>query len=536
MKGDRVHRTRIAISIAILIFWLLGIRIIYTTVIFGNSLRSLADDNRFFHKYFSSPRGVVTDRRGVSLVQNGVMYAKVLGDPRTLHPEIKPIDEHEALKLLTSSPEMVQGLQERFYPFGKALAHVMGYVGFASTTDAVFSFNEKVGRDGLERSLNSDLSGQRGIQQYEINAKGTLTRLVRVIDAVPGKDVQVSLDAQLSAGIARIMEGKKGAVVVSNVENSQVLAITSSPAFDPMHLSDSLNDPDKPLINRALQTYPPGSVFKMITALAALKEGKINSDTLIFDEGELKVGESSFRNWYFSVYGRTEGDINVTKALSRSNDVFFYKIAALVGPERIAKMAETFQLGTKTEIELPGERAGLVPSPAWKERVIGEKWYLGDTYHMGIGQGDLLVSPLQVNAMTAALARRGVWCSPTLKLQLPSCKDLGLSKTDLEIVIAGMRDACSEGGTAFPFFSFNAGASEDQKVACKTGTAEFGAKDDRGHRQTHAWFTMFFPISKPVVAITVLLESSGTENFLEGSSDAAPIAKSVWELWSAQKW
>lgn len=527
-------RLQLMVALGVLIFSVLGLRVVDTMIISGSKLRSLADDNRFFHKYFSPPRGIFLDRRGTPLVQNAVMYAQITGDPFSAHPKVTPIDEHEALKLLTLSPELVESLQVRFYPFGSALSHVMGYMGYASPDEAGISLNEKVGRDGLERSFNQDLKGERGVEQYEINARGNLTRLVRVIEPNPGKDIKVSLDAAISAGAAQLLEGRKGAVIVSDIDSAGVLVLLSAPAFDPMHLTDSLNDPGKPLLNRALQPYPPGSVFKMITALAALKAGEIDTKTLVRDEGEVKVGETTFRNWYFSVYGRTEGDINVVRALSRSNDVFFYKVAGQVGPDAIARMAEIFHLGRRTGIQLPGEQIGLVPTPAWKERVVGEKWYLGDTYHMGIGQGDLLTTPLQVNAMTAALARRGVWCVPTLEIAPPDCEDLGLNRADLETVIEGMKDACSAGGTAFPFFSHNAGAEPEKQIACKTGTAEFGGKDEKGNRRTHAWFTMFYPLEKPKVAITVLLESDGEEQFLEGSSDAAPIAKAVWELWLAQ--
>lgn len=526
-----MHRKRILFSLWFLTTLLLVLRILHISIVFGNDLRLRADANRFFRKYFLPPRGVIFDRNRIPLVQNAVLYAKVVGDPFVLHPRITPIDEHEALKLLITDPELVEKIPERFYPFGPKLSHVLGFVGFASGDEAIKYFNDKVGKDGLERIFEKELTGSRGIEEYEMNARGRLERLVNTQDPTLGSDISVTVDSALNVQASELLGSHLGAVVISDVEKGQVLALASSPSYDPMDIAVSLSDSQKPLLNRALQSYPPGSVFKMITALAALKNGSIKSDTLVHDEGELKVGEAIFRNWYFSSYGKTEGDINIVRALSRSNDVFFYKVSQLVGPEAIADMATLFHLGRKTGIELPGEKNGLIPTPSWKEKTLGEKWYLGDTYHMGIGQGDVLVTPVQINAMTAAIARHGIYCNLSLLPKRVPCEDLNLLKADVEIVISGMRDACSLGGTAFPFFTHNESVPEEQKVACKTGTAEHGAKDEHGNRQTHAWFTMFYPLVNPKIAITVLLESSGETKFLEGSADAAPIAKSLWEFW-----
>ncbi len=524
----RLERLKILLSVVILVSILLVVRVFHTMIIAGSSLRTQADENRFWHKLIFPPRGIIFDRHHVPLVENTVMYARITGDPFAIHPTFEPINEHEALNELIVRPEVVERFSQRFYPFGNALAHVVGYVGYGSA-------RSKVGQTGLERIFQTDLAGGTGIEQYEMNATGKLTRLVHVEEPPLGKDISVSIDAELSKKAADLMAGRKGAVIVSEIENSELLVLLSSPGFDPANVSGVLNAPDKPLLNRALSAYPPGSVFKMMTALAALKSGTIHADTLVRDEGELKVGEAVFRNWYFSSYGRTEGEISMVRALSRSNDIFFYKIAGLIGPDAIASMAKLFHLGEKTGIELPGEQAGLIPTPAWKEQVVGEKWYLGDTYHMGIGQGDVLVTPLQLNAMTAALARRGIWCKPTLLLSPPICEDLGLAKEDLKTVVSGMRDACSTGGTAFPFFAYNALQGEAQKIACKTGTAEHGGKDEKGNRATHAWFTMFYPLLSPRIAITVLLESEASAPYLEGSADAAPIAKAIWEFWLQSK-
>lgn len=526
-----MNRGRFLLLFGTAVIVLLSLRILHLSVFLGEQLRQQADENRFFRKVFFPPRGVVFDRGGIPLVQNSVLYAQIVGDPLVAHPRISPIDEHKALDLLVSQPEMVEKLYQRFYTFGSDTSHVLGYVGFPALHDSGEYFSEKIGKDGLERYLEKELRGSYGIEEYEINAHGSIQRLVRVIDAKPGKDTTISIDSSLTQKAAELMRGRTGAVVVSDISTAQVLVLVSSPAYDPMNISPSLGDPGKPLLNRALQAYPPGSVFKMITALAALKKGSIDDDTLIKDEGEVRVGDQVYRNWYFSAYGKTEGDINVTKALARSNDVFFYKVAEKVGPESIAELSSLFHLGKRTGLELRGERAGLVPLPSWKEKTVGEKWYLGDTYHMGIGQGYVLTTPLQINAMTAALARRGVWCRPTLMMSERECEELSIPKKDLETVIMGMMDACSSGGTGVPFFGYNGTVEQALRVACKTGTAEQGARDEKGNRPTHAWFTMFYPAQSPEVAITVLLESTSEQKFLEGSSDAAPIAKAIWDAW-----
>ena len=198
--------------------------------------------------------------------------------------------------------------------------------------------------------------------------------------------------------------------------------------------------------------YPPGSTFKLMTALSALQNGAITADTSVNDEGTLKIGEFSFGNWYFSQYGRVEGEVKLIKAIQRSNDIYFYKVAEWVGPAKLAAFARLFHFGRPSGIELSGEAGGTIPDPEWKVKTVGEPWYLGDTYHMGIGQGDVLVTPLQLNQMTAAIAYGGVWCKPHLLFQdKVQCEDLGVSPEHLVSVIEGMKAACSPGGTAFPF-------------------------------------------------------------------------------------
>ena len=247
----------------------------------------------------------------------------------------------------------------------------------------------------------------------------------------------------------------------------------------------------------------------MITAVAGLDNDAFAVDTTVDDQGVLEVGEQSFANWYYTQYGRTEGLISVVRAISRSNDIFFYRAAEWTGVEALAQKARDFGFGERTGVELPGEQAGLVPDPAWKEETFGERWFLGNTFHLGIGQGDLLSTPLQLAQMMTVFGNNGTMCHPRVVASdsrtqaAANCGGVGVDEETLAVVQEGMIGACSGGGTAFPFFAWNdtrlANLSEDLSpanqiregvVACKTGTAEFGGADERGFRRTHALFGM----------------------------------------------
>jgi penicillin-binding protein 2 len=428
--------------------------------------------------------------------------------------------------------------QKRSYVFGPMLSSILGYVGEA-TEDEIkrglpYYLGESVGRMGLEKSFQEQLSGRLGKEVFEMQASGKLLRPVDRVEPVAGVDIDLTIDASFSAYIYEQLGGRKGAVVVSNPKTGEIYAMVSSPSYDPEHLSDALKDENKqtPMLQRAVTgQYPPGSTFKLMTALAGLQNGAITTDTSVTDEGSLKVGEFSFGNWYYSQYGRVEGEVKLTKALQRSNDIYFYKVAEWLGVEALARFARSFHFGSRTGIELPAESAGVIPDSVWKQKTIGEPWYLGDTYHMGIGQGDVLTTPLQLNQMTSAIANNGVWCAPHLiKKNTVKCEDLGVSAENLAAVVEGMKAACAPGGTAFPFFD-----GKPVVVACKTGTAEFGPKDEKGRRKTHALITVMAPAERPTVVVTVLLEADEDHPFLEGSADAGPVAKKIVSWWMGKK-
>lgn len=515
--------------VLITIFSVFFLRLVQLQLIQGNEFRQRADENRFFTRYLPGTRGMIRDRYGRALVQNTPEYKKATED--TLNqpfPKLEPIPEELARELLAHEDKNVFIDEKRTYLFGPALSQVLGYTGEVTKeelqTHPEYSLGENVGKYGFEKLHQRELSGKKGRQVYEMQANGKLLR--KVLDERPaaGTDLQLTIDASLSARAYELLAGKRGAVIVSEVATGEVLVLVSSPSFDPEKIAEALTDPNSPLLDRTIAgTYPPGSTFKMMTALAGLQSGAVNKDTEFEDIGEIKVGESSFGNWYFSQYGRTEGQVNLIKALQRSNDIYFYRVAGLAGPEKIAEVARSFHFGAPTGIELSGESAGLIPTPEWKQKALGQAWYLGNTYHMGIGQGDVSATPLQVNQATAAIGNGGRWCVPYLVQGTGvSCDEVEVQQEHLAMVQEGMRAVCAQGGTAFPFFD-----GQPVVVACKTGTAEFGPADEKGRRKTHAIFTAFAPAESPSYAITVLVEGTEDHPFLEGSSDAAPIAKEV---------
>lgn len=509
------------------------LRVIQLQVIQGFLYRKLADENRFFTRYVPASRGIFLDRNNTVLVHNAPQYKVATQETvGRAYPEFIEVPEREALEQLARDEKNILIDQKRTYPFGAALSPVLGYVGDASVEElaahAEYHAGESVGKMGLERVLQSQLSGRSGKEIYEMHATGKLLRQVSREPAVKGIDVALTIDASFSAKAYALLGERKGAVVASNPRTGEIYALVSSPSFDPLRVKEALTNEDKPMLNRpVVGTYPPGSVFKLMTALAGLQNGALTVDTKVKDEGILKVGEFQYGNWYFSQYGKTEGEISLVRALQRSNDIFFYKAAEWIGPNALARFARLFKYGSRTGIELSGESVGIVPDSDWKKEVMHEQWYLGDTYHMGIGQGDVSVTPLQVHTATAAITNDGVWCQPRLVASSPTkCEDLGVSRENIAIVREGMRGACAPGGTAFPFFD-----GKPVMVACKTGTAEVGAKDEKGRRRTHGWLTLMAPAEKPEIVITVLLESDEAHKFVEGSRDAGPIAKELVKEW-----
>jgi penicillin-binding protein 2 len=402
---------------------------------------------------------------------------------------------------------------------------------------------------GIEEQYESVLRGVNGKELIETDALGRTIKKIGEKQPFSGRDVRLTLDLRLQKLVKdAFLDKEKGAVVASDPSTGEILAVYSSPSFDPnlftmpqtvessKALKNILESKESPLFNRAIGgVYPSGSTFKIVTAAAGLETGKISAKTEIEDVGEIKIGPYRFPNWYFLQYGGKDGMVNVVRALKRSNDIFFYKAGEMVGLDSLVLMARKFGLSEKTGIDFPHESKGLMPDEEWKKKTIGDNWYLGDTYHLAIGQGYLLVTPLQINLMTNVIANGGKLCRPHLRLNDQSdsnasdvlCWDIGLKTETISLIKEGMKEACLEGGTAWPFFDFKIQSLTSQEtekisVGCKTGTAEFGDPNNN----THGWFTVFAPFEKPKITMTILVEGAG-----EGSNVAAPVAKKVLSEW-----
>jgi len=506
---------------------LLG-RLAELQIIKGSYYHSLAEDNRVRRIIINAPRGKILARDGEVLVENEKIEKEII------------FDEKEGIvKRDLGGMESEEKITEwqRAYPLGTAFSHVGGYMGEANEDEVfridgecqnkgVISLGSVVGRSGLERQYECLLRGIDGEELVEVDTFGKKIRTIGRKQPIKGEDLHTTIDFRLQKIIANRLGGQKGSIVVSNPKG-EILGLYSSPSFDPNDfvqkkadkISSYFSDESLPMFNRALGgSYHPGSVFKMVTATAALEEGAIEPDFEYDDTGSIVVNDYSYTNWYFTQYGSTEGLIQLPRAIARSTDTYFYKVGELTGPENISDWAKKYGYGKKTQVDLPGEIEGLVPSPEWKKAVKGERWFLGNTYHMSIGQGDLEVTVLQVNAMTVALANGGSLCRPHLVGE-EDCEGLEVSPETLAEIQKGMKEACTTGGTAYPFFDFS------PQAACKTGTAET-LDDDK----THAWFTVYAPIENPEIVVTVLVENGG-----EGSQVAAPIAKEIFDWWFHDK-
>jgi penicillin-binding protein 2 len=499
-----------------LVFALILGRLFWLAIIQGGNYRAKAEEQRVKIRRIVAPRGIIYDRLGRPLVQNLPVYKICQEKEKTC----QEISREQALELEATNRDADLVVEiGRHYPYGQALAHVLGYLGEVNQEEvaAGWSLGSLRGRTGIEEEDESLLRGVDGGEIIEVSASGEVMRVIGREEPVAGQELKLSLDLdfQLAAYEALKERGQKAALVASTSEG-EILALVSYPAFDPNLLSESdLQNPDQPFFNRVIAgTYPPGSTFKIVTATAGLEEGKINAQTEIEDPGEIVIGPYRYANWYFTQYGRTEGVIDLVKAFKRSTDTFFYKVGELVGASEIIVWARTFGFGRLSEIDLGGESMGFLPDPQ-----AGD-WFLGNTYHLAIGQGALGVTPLQLNNMTTVIANGGKLCQPRVAEgqsdKASECEDLGLSEETLKLIREGMKEACSTGGTAFPFFDFK------PQVGCKTGTAEFGDPQNR----THAWLTAFAPADKPEIVVTVIVEAGG-----EGSYVAAPIVKEVMEEW-----
>ena len=422
----------------------------------------------------------------------------------------------------------------------------VGYVGFPSQQEveksSVFQRlpDIKIGKHGLERAFGPQLRGQPGVQQIEVNAHGYPVRELSMQDSIPGTDLTTTLDAELQQHIVQqIGEKESASVVVMDVHSGAVRALVSTPSFDPNRFSHKITtdywnalreDPRVPLLNKAVAgQYPPGSTFKMVTALAALESGLVSSHEEVFCPGHLDFGSRRFHCWKQGGHGF----VDVRKALMQSCDVYFYQVSHTIGVERIAEMARHLGLDVRTGIELPDEKAGRIPDPAWKRQYSGKHWNPGETLNTSIGQGDVLTTPLQLARMTAMLVNGGKLVRPTRVPPSPhahsdadALPSIDIRDHNLRAVLDGMYAVVNTPrGTAYAQHD----PEGDFVFAGKTGTAQvrkivhhYNDRFDSWKERDHALFVGFAPYESPRYSVAVVVEHGG-----HGSSVAAPIAASA---------
>ncbi len=566
-------------------------RLYYLQVTRADQYRTLADENRISLRLLPPTRGRILDRAAVELANNQQNFrvllvpehatggiAKTLDvlstlveidrhDRRRIEREIKrnrkfiPVTVLENLswdefsRVNVHLPDL-PGIQpdvgeSRFYPLGNAFAHLVGYVGVVSkeetTGEPLLELpGFRVGKSGVERAKEGLLRGAAGNSQVEVNALGRVIKQLKRNEGVPGGDIVLTLDSHLQMFAADRLGEETGAVVVMDVHTGDILAMVSTPGFNPNAFNlgidhnewrELINNPRKPLINKSIRgQYPPGSTFKMIVALAALESGVVGVDHEVFCSGKIELGNHTFHCWKKGGHGT----LDTTGALQQSCDIHFYDLAKRVGVDRIAEMAERFGLGSRAGIGIGGERGGLIPTKAWKLATIGERWQVGETLNTGIGQGFVLTTPLQLATMTAQIANGGYQVRPQL-IHSPSDdtaeavsepKSLGLTPVALALVQDGMnRVANSPRGTAYRSRIKEPGMA----MAGKTGTAQV-RRISKAERETrvrkneekpwierdHALFVGYAPVAAPRYAVAVVVEHGGG-----GSKTAAPIARDV---------
>lgn len=526
-----------------------------------------------------APRGKILDRDGRVIVDNHSSFS-VLLSRETLKPEhLRPISqglnldyddlaaqvqrysarpryepviikqeltpEDVAFVEAHRDPEFFPELelihsQRRMYPQNGMAAHVMGYTGEISESEldspdfAKYNPGAIVGKFGIERQYNDVLTGVDGQRQVIVDNRGRERKLIGLKDAVPGKNLQLTIDLDLQAVAELVMEGRKGSIVALDPRNGEVLAMVSRPTFDPNKFSvriraadwrELMDNPDHPLLNRAIQAQlAPGSTFKPIEALAALEAGAVDDSYAIHCPG----GASFYGHYYACWVKHGHGSVSLHKGIVQSCDVYFYNVGNRLGIDKIAFYSDLVGYGRKTGIDLPHEAAGVVPSPAWKIRNFRQKWFAGETISVAIGQGAMTVTPLQMAAAMGGIAMRGAWYRPHLvkgETGQEQPRTWALSPENLDKVIDGMYGVVNEGGTGVR------ARLPGVEVCGKTGTAQLASTEfAKGHNmKNNAWFVGFASRKNPEIAIVALFEGGEHGQF------AAAMVRDVMKAYFDKK-
>jgi penicillin-binding protein 2 len=590
-------RTQLIYLLVILAFVGITSRLIYLQVVQGERFSYLSENNRIRIKRILGTRGMVYDQRGELLVDSRPSFDLLFVPEDAENPEatLRQLarhlgrDESEFLENFKQSksrsafdditlgkhvdwPTVVavetnqldlpgvtlRVRPRRNYADGPASAHVLGYLGeigprqLKSFKEAGYELGDEIGQYGLEKKWEQYLRGKGGGQQVEVDAVGRRVRVLSEVISGPGYTVHLTLDRRLQQTAYEALQGKEGTIVALDVRNGAILAMASTPAFDPNVFARGIKGEEwralikdrlRPLNNRAIQgQYPPGSTFKIVMAIAGLEEGAVQPDQKISDPGFFPFGNRVFRDWKKEGHGA----VDLHRSLVESCDVYYYTLGTRLGIDKIAKWARAFGLGEKTGALLDDEKGGLVPDTAWKRKRYRQPWYPGETPSVAIGQGYLTVTPLQMANMMAAVANGGTLYRPRLVSRVESIDGERVYEQGPEVIrtIDLNPETLTRVHNALADVVFGAhgtgGAARSSIItlAGKTGTAQViemkGAylKSEQlaYFSRDHAWFVSYAPANKPEIAIAVLIEHGG-----HGGSAAAPMAKQVAEKYAELK-
>lgn len=591
-------RTDIATLVIIVFIGVIISRLWFLQIHKGAEYREKAENNRVRMLDIVAPRGNLLDKEGRTIITNrpsfNVVWVKEDSpDPDEIIKKLSPILHEEIADLLKKVREAVDNprhipillkedidwetlvyiennhydlpgvrievLPRRKYLYDDLGSHLIGYTGEISQEELnekkweKYQPGDQVGKRGFEKLYEEELRGEKGTQYLEVDAHGFEQRQLKGKEPLPGDDLQLTIDLDLQLAAENAMRGKAGAVVAMDVNSGRILAFASAPS---LHLEDFvggistknwgalLNDIKRPLVYKTIQgQYPPGSTYKIVTALAGLAKGVITPNTVFYCTGSMPFGNRRYGCWKKGGHG----PISLHRALAESCDVYFYQVGLKVGVDSLAEYANMLGLGEKTGIDFEYEKSGLIPTANWKKLATGEPWQEGETLSIAIGQGFNLVTPLQVCEMTATVANGGKRYKPFLVEKIIDSEGdivqefkptveaelVGMDKY-LAVIRDGLVGAVNDDhGTA------KEAGLKDITVAGKTGTAqvvtlekfkETNEEDVAYIHRDHAWFTSFAPAEKPEIAVTVLVEHGG-----HGGSAAAPVAKKVLERYFAKK-
>jgi penicillin-binding protein 2 len=571
-------------------FVVLFIRLIFLQVIMGDEYRRLSLNNSIRLQSIDPPRGRLYDRNGDLLVDNRPSFDVniTLKDAEPLKPTLEKLALHlkTPTDVLLSQIKQTRGLSaysplllqqdvgrntlasievnkfdlpgisvdinlRRHYLRKRQAAHLIGYLSEISPSELKSGSypdcrsGDLIGKFGAEKVYENILRGKRGGRQVEVNANGLVVRILKTVEAEPGHNVYLTIDQHLQQRTEALLEGVVGAAVAIEPSSGKILALASRPSFDQNAFVggitreqwDSLiSNPFRPMSNRAIQgEYPPGSTYKVITALAGLQEGVIDDRSVLHCPGYYRFGNRVYRCWKRGGHG----EVDIVKAVEESCDVFFYQVGQQLGVDRLAWYAKAFGLGSPTGVHLDHEANGLIPTAAWKRERTGVPWQKGETLSIAIGQGFNLATPIQMAVLAAAVANGGNRYQPQILdniktvdgklLQKNEPKLIGklpVSPANLALVKLGLWKVVNgEKGTA------RGSRLADIEFSGKTGTSQVISRKESGsmaeenmpaHLRSHAWFIAYAPSEKPTIAVAVVIEHGE-----HGSGAAAPIAKEM---------